>query len=219
MRSSYWCWWWKYRYHTVIIATNACRTFGANKLTHCLVVYAVQLFSSEVLVWWQRSAERWSLQMHAIMSLWMKASDWFNLISLPMCSVLILHVCSVCPFGKLLFTKKTKNSTHLPPCCLRCLLMSFFREGFLKKDFEADPLSWFKGEILYLFCTCIINRDVFNYFGCWNKACEVVYSVAEFSLSCLQLLWNRYQVLGFGKRSTYWCQTREGMSVQHLALI
>jgi len=24
---------------------------------------------------------------------------------------------------------------------------------------------------LYLFCTCIVFQDVFNYFGCWNKAC------------------------------------------------
>lgn len=24
---------------------------------------------------------------------------------------------------------------------------------------------------LYLFCICIINWDVFNYFECWNKAC------------------------------------------------
>lgn len=30
----------------ILIATNACRTFGATKLTYCLVVYAVQLFSS-----------------------------------------------------------------------------------------------------------------------------------------------------------------------------
>lgn len=26
-------------------------------------------------------------------------------------------------------------------------------------------------EDLYLFCICIINWDVFNYFECWNKAC------------------------------------------------
>lgn len=62
------------------------------------------------------------------------------------------------------------------------LFVNVFREGFLKKIIWSRPT--FTGEILYLFCTCIINWDVFNYFGCWNKACEVVYSVAEFSLSC-----------------------------------
>lgn len=30
----------------ILFATNTCRTFGATKLTYCLVVYAVQLFSS-----------------------------------------------------------------------------------------------------------------------------------------------------------------------------
>lgn len=62
------------------------------------------------------------------------------------------------------------------------LFVDVFREGFLKKWIWSRPT--FTGEILYLFCTCIINWDVFNYFGCWNKACEVVYSVAEFALSC-----------------------------------
>lgn len=29
-------------------------------------------------------------------------------------------------------------------------------------------------KILYLFCICIIIWDVFNYFDCWNKACEMI---------------------------------------------
>lgn len=106
---------------------------------------------------------------------------WFNIISLPMCPVLILL--PVYPCGKLLFTKK-KKTAHIFHPVVYVVCWCLFRERFLKKEFEADPLSWFKREILYLFCTCIINQDVFNYFGCWNKACEVVYSVAEFSLSC-----------------------------------
>lgn len=93
--------------------------------------------------------------------------------------------CLFAPVENSSLLKKTKNQTaHIshPVVYVVCWCLSC--EGFLKKEFEADPLSWFKREILYLFCTCIINQDVFNYFGCWNKACEVVYSVAEFSLSC-----------------------------------
>lgn len=84
-------WWWNSRCHTVIIATNACRTFGATKLT--LVVYAVQLFSSLVLVWWKRSSEKGDhCRCYACNHVFVDKSKWlwFNII-------LPAHVFSVHP--------------------------------------------------------------------------------------------------------------------------
>lgn len=42
--------------------------------------------------------------------------------------------------------------------------------GKKKTTEEIDP-QMVPAKDLYLFCTCIVFRDVFNYFGCWNKAC------------------------------------------------
>lgn len=112
-----------------------------------------------------------------------KASDSGS-ISFPCPCVQCWSFCLFAPVENSISLKKKEKKQHTSPTLLLMLFVDVFREGFLKKEFEADPLSWFKREILYLFCTCIINWDVFNYYGCWNKACEVVYSVAEFSLSC-----------------------------------
>lgn len=168
------------------------QTFGAMKLTlSCCLCSAILFFWSVGLiseVLWKEDQCRCNAYNHVYVdtSKWL----WLNNISFPMCSVLVLCVFLVENYSLLLTKnkkkeKKEKSSTHFPPCCLCCLLMSFSQKGFLKKDLKQTHFHGLKREILYLFCTCIINQDVFNYFGCWNKACEVVYSVAEFSLFCL----------------------------------
>lgn len=94
--------------------------------------------------------KRWSLHCNACNRVFVDKSKWlwFNIISLPMCSVLILL--SICPCGKLLFTKKKQHTS--PPCCLCCLLMSIAK-GFLKKNLKQTHFHGLKER----FCTYFVH--------------------------------------------------------------
>lgn len=146
MRSRYWCL--MVELHTVIIATNACRSFGATKLTYCLVVYARQLFSSEVF--WKGDHCRCNACNHVFVdkSKWF----WFNIISLHICSVLIhLSVCLL--VEKLLFTKTKKKKQHTSPTLLLMFLSMSFAKGFLKKNLKQTHFHGLKQR----FCTYFVH--------------------------------------------------------------
>lgn len=69
-----------------------------------------------------------------------------------MCSVLIFL--SVCPCGKLLFTKKTKTKQHTSPTLLFMLFVDvFLAKGFLKKNLKQTHFHGLKER----FCTYFVH--------------------------------------------------------------
>lgn len=53
--------------------------------------------------------------------------------------------------------KKIITKQHTSPILLFMLFVDVLRKGFLKKNLKQTHFPWFRREILYLFCTCIIN--------------------------------------------------------------
>ena len=163
-------WWWNPHCHTVMIATNACRFLVLQNWL--IVLFFMQC--KRFLHLGESDHRKCNACNHVFVdkSKWL----WFRIPAL----VFSVHP-SVLPMWKTSLHPKKQIilKQHTSPILL-FMFVDVFRKGFLKKKkhFKQTHLPWFRREILYLFCTCIINWDVFNYFGCWNKACEVVYSVS-----------------------------------------
>lgn len=113
--------------------------------------------------------------------IWVKWMDWLpvRFISKTPAFLTILKfhlpVHAASPIS-VLFSFRNEMHTFL----FVCFVWFGFSERFLANTKWGGKKNKFTEEIdpqtvpakdLYLFCTCIVFRDVFNYFGCWNKAC------------------------------------------------
>lgn len=119
-------WWWNSHCHTVMIATNACRSLV---LQNGLIV----LLSMQCDHFLHLRGEETANVMHATVLLSIKASDSGS-VSLPLCSVFILLFLPLWKIS-LHFKKKKKNilKQQTSPILLFMLFVDVFRKGFLKK--------------------------------------------------------------------------------------
>lgn len=116
----------------------------------------------------------------ALNLIWLKWMDWLavRLISVSNSWEVLFFVCTCrCPLlPDFISTLKMQCTSLFVLVCLICFQWKVshanWKEAAEKKNHrsEKDP-PMVPTKDLYLFCTCIVFRDVFNYFGCWNKAC------------------------------------------------